>query len=42
MINRHGGEIKVASRRGEGTVFTILLPRAAAEATAPATGLPGP
>lgn len=28
IINNHGGEIDVDSREGEGTVFTITLPRA--------------
>jgi PAS domain S-box-containing protein len=27
FIKEHGGDIKVSSRRGEGTVFTIILPK---------------
>ena len=28
FIKEHGGDIKVASKKGEGTAFTIILPRA--------------
>lgn len=28
IVSDHGGEIRVASRRGEGTTFTVILPRA--------------
>jgi two-component system NtrC family sensor kinase len=28
FIKEHGGDIKVTSKRGEGTTFTIILPNA--------------
>jgi two-component system NtrC family sensor kinase len=35
LIRNHGGEIKVTSRTGEGTVFTVVLPAGQLEITAP-------
>jgi signal transduction histidine kinase len=38
IAEAHGGSITVASRPGRGTVFTVLLPRPAAERLAEASG----
>ena len=38
LIRNHGGEIKVTSRTGEGTVFTVVLPVGLQEITAPSGG----
>jgi signal transduction histidine kinase len=41
LVERHGGEIRVASREGGGTVFTIQLPLHAGDQQArPATAMP--
>jgi two-component system, cell cycle sensor histidine kinase and response regulator CckA len=46
IVTAHGGRVEVASREGEGTTFTVLLPRdlsaaaEAAEATVPAGEIP--
>ena len=41
IVNQHGGQIRVESRPGEGTVFTVSLPETAGKG-GDASGTPGP
>jgi len=42
IVRRHGGHVGIASREGDGTTVTVLLPAAGVPPEAPAPEAPGP